>query len=371
VSAFALHGRLLLDGALRPGAIVVDGDRIVDVQLPARDLPADARAVPIVAPGCIDLQVNGAFGHECAGDPGAYDAIARALPATGTTSWLPTLVTSPRAEYDAAFAALRAAPSSPGRAEPLGFHLEGPLLAPAKKGAHRDAPMAQDAGVLDALAASGLVRLATLAPVRPGAVDAIRALRARGVVVSIGHTAGTADDAARAADAGATLVTHLYNAMSPFAARAPGVVGAALVDDRLTCCLIADLVHADRAALELAVRAKGAARIVLVTDAMSAAGRGPGRYSLGGLDVIVDATSARLPDGTLAGSVLTMDVAVRNAATTSLGAAGALAAASEQPARVLGLADRGRLVVGARADVACWDDGLRLVGVYVGGARVA
>ncbi len=361
----SIAGRLLVDGALVRGTLVVTDGIVEDVLVGRGDGPH------IVAPGFIDLQVNGAFGVEVGADPAALAAISARLPSTGTTSWLPTLVTSPRGEYDAALAAFQtySAARAPG-AEAIGLHLEGPLLAQAKKGAHRAAPMEQAASLLDELAAGGAVRLVTLAPERDGAVDLVRRLVARGVVVALGHTAGDAGDATRAADAGATLVTHLYNAMTPFSARAPGVVGQALVDDRLTCCLIVDLVHADRVAVELAVRAKGSSRICLVTDAMAAAGMGAGAYRLGGLDVTVDATSARLKDGTLAGSILTMDAAVRNAATTSLGISGALAAASSVPARVLGLGDRGALAVGRRADVVVLDGALRVVETWIAGERV-
>ena len=173
-----------------------------------------------------------------------------------------------------------------------GLHLEGPLLSPARAGAHdRAAIAAGDAtldDVLDELLAARPVRLMTLAPERPGALALIRRLQRAGVVVSLGHTDATFDQIVAGIDAGARLVTHLYNTMSPLHHRAPGAVGAALTDDRVTVGLIADGVHAHAAALNLALRAKGRERIALVTDAVAAAGRRPGRYALGGAPIVSD-----------------------------------------------------------------------------------
>jgi N-acetylglucosamine-6-phosphate deacetylase len=197
----------------------------------------------------------------------------------------------------------------------------------------------------------------------------IRRLAARGVVVALGHTDATADELRRGADAGARLVTHLYNAMSPFHHRAPGAAGAALVDDRLVCTLIADGAHVAPEAILLAVRAKGAARVALVTDAMAAAGMPPGDYALAGRRVVSDGTTARLADGTLAGSLLTMDRAVRNVVALGVGLADALRMASEVPARVLGL--RHGLAAGRPADLVLLDDRLRVRETVIGGRRAA
>ena len=192
----------------------------------------------------------------------------------------------------------------------------------------------------------------TLAPERRARSRASARLRDAGVTVSLGHTDATFDQMLAGIDAGATLVTHLYNAMSPFQHRAPGAVGAALTDDRVAVALIADGVHAHPAALNVALRAKGAGGVVLVTDAIAAAGAPPGRYQLAGVPVVSDGASARLTDGTLAGSTLTMDRAVR--AMVSLGGArleDALAMASSVPAAIAGLADTGRIAVGQVADL--------------------
>jgi N-acetylglucosamine-6-phosphate deacetylase len=208
----------------------------------------------------------------------------------------------------------------------------------------------------------------TLAPERPGAPERIRRLRARGIVVSLGHTDATLAEFAAGVEAGATMATHLYNAMSPFAHRAPGAIGAALTDDRVAVGLIVDGVHSHPASIRLALRAKGPDRIALVTDAMAAAGMPPGEYALGGRRVVVDGTAATLPDGTLAGAILTLDQAVRNLVRwTDASPADALRTASEVPARLLGLDRAGRLEAGADADLALFDDELRVQATIVEG----
>jgi N-acetylglucosamine-6-phosphate deacetylase len=366
----AVTGRLLVDGNLVPGAVVIEGGRIVEVRVAAAGGTGDVGPLPsprldaaIVSPGLVDLQVNGAFGLEVGGDAAALRALAARLPSTGVTAFLPAAVSAE------AFAAARGADG----ARMPGLHLEGPLLAPARAGAHRaDAIAAAPAtldDVLDDLLAARAVRLVTLAPERPGALALIARLRQAGVFVSIGHTDATFDQAVAALDAGATLATHLYNAMSPLHHRAPGAVGAVLADDRVTAMLIADGVHAHPAALAVALRAKGAARVALVTDAMAAAGAPPGRYALAGAEVISDGQAARLADGTLAGSTLTMDRAVRMMA--GVGGArveDALAMASTVPAAAIGLADVGRIAVGQAADLALWSPALEVTATIIGGA---
>src|SRR5690606_38706198 len=289
---------------------------------------------------------------------------------TGVTSFLPTLVSSPLEEMERAAAWPELAAAAPaGGARALGLHLEGPLLAPQRAGAHDRAVIEAaeaDPGLLDRMLALPHLRLVTLAPERPGALDRIARQVAAGITVSLGHTDADRDAVRAAASAGARLVTHLYNAMSGFAHRAPGAVGAALTDDRLVLGLIADGVHADPDAVALAVRAAGPDRVALVTDAMEAAGMPPGRYALAGRPVEVDGRSARLDDGTLAGSVLTLDAAVRNAvAWTGAPPAAALRMASAVPARALGLADAGEIEVGRRADLVLFDEALEVIETIV------
>jgi len=368
---FAVVGRLALADHLEEGAVVVDGGRIIEVVRSPREgnLPTRVLRAEIVAPGLIDLQVNGGFGVEVGRDPSAIAVLAHRLPQTGVTGFLPTLISSPADAYPRLFAEVAAASGGPGAA-PLGLHLEGPFLAPARKGAHPLAAIeAADDRLFDGVLAEEAVRLATLAPERAGALGRIRRLRQRGVVVSLGHTEATAEAFAAGVDAGGEMATHLYNAMSPLGHRAPGAVGAALADERVTVGLIADGVHVHPVALRLAWLAKGPERIALVSDMMAAAGMPPGEYRLGPQAVLVDQTSARLGDGTLAGSILTLDRAVRNVVRwLDLPVAVALRMATETPARLLGLADRGRLVAGARADLALFDADLAVTATVIGGS---
>lgn len=373
--AFAVVGRLLGAGlGAVEGAVIVDGERIAAVEVPLRleRLPSRRISAAFVAPGLVDLQVNGAFGFEVGDDPTALRELAARLPATGVTSFLPTLVSRGSAAYSAAFAAYdtfaaTAAPATSARV--LGLHLEGPLLAPQRHGAHdRPSIEAADAQLCDRLADPTRVRVVTLAPERPGALALIARLRARGIVVALGHTEATFEVFTAAADAGATLATHVFNAMSPLHHRAPGAPGAALTDDRITALMIADGVHTHPAVFKLAARAKGLDRLGLVTDATPGAGLGPGSSRLGGRAVVVDQTSARLDDGTLAGSTLTLDRAVRNAARfAGLTAAEAIHLATAVPARVLGLDDRGALAAGRRADLVLLDDSLAVTATFIGG----
>lgn len=363
MSGLILRGDLLLGGSLTPGEVVIEDGRIRTIHRSpsAAERPYPVYEAAIVAPGFIDLQVNGGFGVEVGADPAAIRTLAARLPETGVTAFLPTIATSPPELYPTAIAAFEAARDLPG-ARPLGLHIEGPFLSPGRHGAHRrDLIEAADPRLLDTLLEGNAVRLVTLAPERPDAPDLIRRLTARGILVSLGHTDATYEQFVAGVDAGARMATHLYNAMSPFGHRAPGAVGAALLDDRVAVGLIADGIHAHPASLALALRAKGAGHIALITDMMAAAGMPPGTYALGGQRVIVDGTSARLADGTLAGSLLTMDQAVRNMVRwTDATPAAALRMASEVPARLLGSTYLGTIREGVAADLVLLDSELRV-----------
>ncbi len=374
---YAVRGRLLLGDALVPGAVVIRGAGIVEIIRDARDgdLPPDVREADIIAPGLIDMQVNGAYGVEVGVEPDAIATLAARLPEQGVTTFLPTLVTSPVEKILATYAHWRAHQRAPG-ARPLGIHLEGPFLSPARKGAHVaaliEAASPDLPARIDNLAQGGFpLRLITVAPERPDAFTVIRHFRAGAVVVALGHTDATYEQFVAGVDAGGVMATHLYNTMSPFTHRAPGAIGAALVDDRVTVCLIADGIHSHPASLALAVRAKGPERVALVSDAMPAAEMPPGQYALGGLEVTVDETSARLADGTLAGSILALDQAVRNMVRwAGVTPAHALRMASETPARLLGLHGHGRLAVNARADLALFDADLHVTATIRDGVVV-
>lgn len=368
---FGVRGRLVIDGRLVPGAVVVENGVIKEIQRgepAAGSLPTEVLSASVIAPGFIDLQVNGGFGFEVGDDAAALRGLSAALPRTGVTAYLPTVVSSEPDVYPRVFAAFTSAKGAPG-AVPPGLHIEGPFLSPERKGAHRLSVIeSAPAHLLDTWLGCPDVRVVTLAPERPGAAERTRRLRERGVVVSLGHTNASYDEFRAGIAAGASLVTHLFSAMSPFHHRTPGAAGAALTDERVSVGIIVDGIHSHPASVRLALKAKGVERILLVTDMIAGAGLGPGTYNLGGQEVKVDATSARLADGTLAGSVLTMDEAVRNMVNLAEGTvAEACRMASEVPARILGLHAKGRLAPGGDADLVLLDDELRVRATFVAG----
>ncbi len=329
-------------------------------------------------PGFVDLQVNGYFGAEFqTADAASWASVARQLPSTGTTSFAPTLITAP---VDSLAGALRTAagfaPALPADgARVLGVHLEGPFISPARRGAHNpawitDPTPAAIAGLIES--GQGLLRLITLAPERPGALDAIDQLVAAGVLVSVGHSDATADQVKAAADHGARMVTHLFNAQRPLAHREPGVVGQALTDERLTSGLIADLYHVVGPVCGLAFRA-APGRIALVTDAAAPAGMPPGKYLLGGEPITLPPADGAPPvrdDGTLAGSALRMDVAIANAVRVGVSLADAVAAATRIPADLIGRPELGRIGQGAAADLVWLGPDLRTRATWVAGQLV-
>ena len=376
VATTSVSGRVLDgSGPARPAAITVEAGRIADV--------VDGRAGggELVAPGFVDLQVNGIDDVDCAtAGPEDWSRADDLLAPTGVTAWLPTLVSRPLASYDRALASIEEARTRSGhRPAVLGAHLEGPFLG-ARHGAHRpDAIVPVDSGWLGRLPPT--VRLVTIGPEQPAATEAIRSLAARGVVVSLGHSDADLETTLEAIDAGATMVTHLFNAMAALHHRRPGIAGAALSDDRVVAGLIADLVHVHPALLRTAFRAKGADGIALVTDSVgwrsggmserSAADVPRGDVAPGDHVTVVDG-APRLADGTIAGSSSTMDQAVRNVVDRAgVTPADAIRAASTTPARVLGDSTRGRIAPGARADLVVLDAGdLTVRRTIVGGVTV-
>ena len=352
---YALIGNVLAPEPVGRVAVVVGSGKILEVVRSPRveDLPRARREVPgHICPGFIDLQINGAFGVEVRPDPEALAKLARELPKTGTTSFLPTAVSWPAERYDSFLEALKDVSRSPG-ANILGAHVEGPFLAPTRRGVHDPANLRPvDLDLTKRLVACGMVRMMTLAPELPGARDAIQLLTDGGSVASAGHTDASYEEVLRAIDTGISMGTHLYNAMSPFTHRAPGAVGALLADDRIRVGIIADGIHVHEGALRVAYRQKGPEGLALVTDAMEAVGMPPGEYELSGRKVRLEDGEVRLPDGTLAGSALTMDQAVRNAVELlRISLQAAVSMATQTPAEILGMPGKGRIVPGADADL--------------------
>jgi N-acetylglucosamine-6-phosphate deacetylase len=358
------------------GDVVCVGERI-DVVRTALSGPADDdrrfdavhrfdASGLIVAPGFIDAQINGAHGIDVTSEPNRIGALGAELTRYGVTSFVPTVITCSPARRAAALAADR---TGGGGAVAVGLHIEGPMLAPARRGAHPERWLELPSpGLIEGWTRDAGVVMVTIAPELPGAIEAIEQLVGQGVVVSIGHTDADASRIADAKHAGATAVTHLFNAMAPFGHRAPGPAGAALADDSLIAGLICDGIHVDPLTVRVAWRALGPARLLLVTDATAVLGLPHGRRRLGEVDIDVSPAGVRAPDGTLAGSDLALDQAVRNlVAFAGCTATEAVATVTTTPARLLGLDDRGALEVGRRADVTVLDAGLRVVATFVGG----
>jgi len=364
-------------GVLAPGYLSVQGGVIAEVgEGPPPGEPDLDLGTGVLVPGLVDLQVNGYYGVDLADcDPDGWALVARRLPETGTTAFLPTFITAPVPTLATALrSAAKAAEAVTAGAHVLGVHLEGPFLSPARAGAHRrDWIVPPSPGAVAELleAGQGLLRLVTLAPEADGALAAIGTLTAAGVLVSVGHSDATAAEVAAGAAAGARMVTHLFNAQRGLHHREPGVVGQALTDQRLTSGLIADLNHVSAAACAIAFAA-APGRICLVTDAAACAGMPPGRYLLGGMPVDLPPGGGApvRPGGTLAGSALRMDQAVGNAVAVGLELPEAVAAASRIPADLIGRPDLGRLADGAVADLAWLGDDLRARATWVGGEQV-
>jgi N-acetylglucosamine-6-phosphate deacetylase len=360
VAASAVGGQLVLDDRVAAGRIAIEDGRITAIELD--DGPTDG---PYLAPGFVDVHVHGWGGHDAMGERGALDGMARRLLRRGVTAFLPTAVTAPLGELVAFAERVRTwLPEAPADgALPLGFNLEGPFLADARRGAHDPALLLAP----DDVARTSLeplvdgLRVVTIAPELPGATELIRWLRDRGVAISIGHSAATIDQARAGYAAGATSTTHLFNAMSGVDHRSPGLAVAALLDDAAYAELIADGIHVDPALWPLITRLKPADRLLLVSDAISLAGMGDGRGTVGGLDVEVVAGRVTLTGTTtLAGSVLALDVAVRNVVAAGIALPVAVAAASRNPLALLGITDRGRIAVGQWADLVELDADLRV-----------
>jgi len=324
----------------------------------------------VAAPGFIDIQLNGGFGLDFTDNPDTIWDVARQLPRFGTTSFLPTIITSPFETVDRAIEILLKGPP-PGwkGATPLGLHLEGPFLNPQKKGAHNPRYIQPPAAekIPDWSPENG-VWLVTLAPELEGASAVIETLASRGVVVSAGHTQATFEQAQAAFGQGVTCGTHLYNAMPPLLHRDPGLPGALLTTPGVYFGLIADGIHCHKSMLQLAWNAKSRDGLILTTDAMAAMGMTPGKYLLGNYETIVDEVSARLPDGTLAGSILTTDAALQNMIEWfGLPIEEVLPALTSTPARMFGLQQKGKLAPGADADLLLLTPQGRLVKTFAGG----
>lgn len=370
----ALRGQVVTDYEVWPDGMVLFKDSsVVDVS-PDGSLVAESHEVhdygeALILPGFVDLQVNGAFGVDVASESSRLPELSRALLTTGTTSYLPTVISSPEGLYEEALPAIGDAGSSPG-AEMLGVHLEGPFINPDKKGAHAAAHVLRpDAELLGHLLDLGPVRMITLAPELDGAGDLVSLATHRGVVVSAGHSDVAFEPAYGALDGQIAGVTHLFNAMSAMHHREPGLPGAAFAHPRAVCGLISDGLHVHPEMVGLGFRMLGPDRLCLVTDAIAATGMQDGEYRLATRTVYTDGGVPKLGSGAIAGSVLTMSEAFKNIlAFTGCTIPEAARMASTSPARLVGEGRRkGRLAPGYDADVTVLAPDLSVEAVWSSG----
>lgn len=289
--------------------------------------------------GFVDIQINGAFGHDFTEDPDSIWLVGDRLTESGVEAFLPTIISSPPGTVEKALAVLaQGPPANYQGARPLGLHVEGPMLAPSRRGTHpKQFLQLPSLAVIEGWTAAAGVLMVTLAPELPGARAVVETLLSEGVVVALGHSAATYEEATAALSWGVTHVTHLFNAMPPFDHREPGPIGALLGQEQVTAGLIVDGIHVHPAMVATAWRLLGPERVVLVSDAMAAAGLGDGSFSIGTVPVTVEGGRVVNADGRLAGSSLFLDQAVRNLVTfTGCSEAEAIAAATTNPLTVLG-----------------------------------
>jgi N-acetylglucosamine-6-phosphate deacetylase len=378
------RGNLVLtEKILENGAVVVEGERIVGVFPSAAGPVLDGAELidhgdRYISPGLIDLHLHGAMGRDVMdGSVAGLEEIAAYQARHGVTGFVATTLAAPLSRLEDAVMGIKSALAEPLSSEILGLHLEGPFLSFEKKGAQNPQfirPIDRDAMGAVLKLCGGLKTIITVAPEVGDNLSFIPGLNEAGLLVSVGHSAAGYELAMTSIERGVAHATHLYNAMSGFLPREPGVIGAVLDSDGVTAELIADGVHVHPAALRMAIRQKGAERICLITDSLNAAGLGEGEYRVGGLDAVVADGQARLKEsGALAGSVLTLNRAVKNVIDwTGLSVPQAVRLASLNPARVLGLDSQiGSIEANKLANLAVFDRDFNVVTTILRGRELA
>jgi N-acetylglucosamine-6-phosphate deacetylase len=366
------------------GILIRDGEIETIGPRSAMELPSGAEEIGAreytAIPGFVDVHIHGAGGRDVMeADESALAIITGRLAAFGTTSLLATTVTASADETCRAVEGIAKYISlqhqtDQAHAEILGIHFEGPFLSKERRGVHPVEWLQMPSAELlqrFLLAASGNARILTIAPELLGAMPCIDAARSLGMVVSIGHTDATYEQARAAVAHGAHHATHVFNAMRPFTHRDPGVIGAVLTTQEVTAELIADGVHVDEIAMKVLLQAKGAEKVILISDGMSATGMPDGKYMLGGLEITVSGGVCRNAEGRLAGSTLTLDRALRNVVKLGVPLADAVRMLTLNPAELLGIEfKKGALRTGADADIVLLNEGLQIVKVLARGTTV-
>ena len=377
-----INGKLIVPNTLITDRVLVFEDKIIDF-IPKSEISKypvqhvyDAKG-HYVSPGFIDIHTHGAMGHDIMdGDLEGIREISESFASRGVTGFLPTTMTMDRDHIKRALetiekAALGTAKKAPDRApgaKVLGCHLEGPFISPQNAGAQNPSFIQKpDFELMEDF--KGLIKVVTIAPEREGAEAFIKKCVDNNIVVSIGHSRGTYEDAIYAIRIGARSMSHTFNAMTALNHREPGIVGAALDSDEVSCELIADNIHIHPAVQRILLKTKGIERVILVTDSMRASGMGKGVYDLGGQMVIVENDSARLESGTLAGSILTMDRALRNfKKNTGISIAEAVKTVTENPAKLLKMQDFiGSIGIGKSSDLVIHDEDFTILYTFVNG----
>ncbi|MGI9608548.1 MAG: N-acetylglucosamine-6-phosphate deacetylase [Acidimicrobiales bacterium] len=364
-------GRLHSDGELHAGTLEIAHGHIAALGSGVSEEiehEIDASGL-LVAPGFVDLQINGGFGFDLLSDPDSVWDLGRRLPRHGVTGFLPTIISSAPEANQSMLESLGRRPAQYVGAEPLGAHFEGPMLSPERAGTHRvERLVTPSLSLIEGWSRATGVALVTIAPELPNAIEVIERLVAQNVAVAAGHSNATEDETRAGLRAGVGMVTHLFNAMAPLEHRSPNLVGVALGQRDLVAGLIVDGVHVAPTVVAAAWHAKGPEGIALVTDAVAAMGQQPGEYQFSDKFVSSDGAAVRDSDGNLAGSVLAMDAAVRNLISfTACGVVDAIKSASTTPARLIGERGRGRIAENQIADLVLLDADLEVQMTLCGG----
>lgn len=370
-----VNGKVIIGSRIENKVVLIDKDRILDV---CSEIPDDAQIIDArgmyVSPGFLDVHIHGCAGRDMMMD--SYESIlkmSQCLLSTGVTAFLATTMTKGIDEIRQAIAGARKASFDASGAELLGIHLEGPFISQKYKGAHENKNIIKPS-VESFMEICGdnedFVKIVTLAPELEEADELIAYLNDRGIVSSIGHTEASYEEAKAGIEWGIKSSTHTFNGMRGFNHREPGALGAVL-DSHIMAECIADGVHVHPGALRILAKQKGLDNIILVTDSMMAAGIGDGEYSLGGQKAVVKSGVARLNDGTLAGSTLTMNIAVKNMVSyLGITIPQAVTMATENPSRLLGLKNRGRIAKGFLADIIIFDDNIKIWRILKSGREI-
>lgn len=369
-----INGKIIMGNELERDQVIIFDDKIIDIIPRAEiqkypiDTVIDAKN-NYISPGFIDIHTHGAMGHDLMdGDSEGIKEISESFVSHGVTGFLATTLTMNWDRIKRALRTIEKAMAVPSGSKILGCHLEGPFISSKNAGAQNPIFIQNpDFGQLESY--KELIKVITIAPELDNAESFIKKCVEHNIVVSIGHSHGTFEEAMNAIENGARSITHTFNAMTPLNQREPGIVGAALCSPEVYCELIADNIHVHPAVQSILLQSKGIDRIILVTDSMRASGMGNGYYELGGQSVVVENRSARLENGTLAGSILTIDSALRNfKLNTGISIVDAVKTVSANPARLLGMEDSiGTIGIGKNSDIVIFDDNFLILYTFVNG----